>query len=63
MNFVRIFGKLSSGQQHNLNRGLRNFLNFSELKGSDPTYLNTLRKAIPQDITGCDLKVPLETKF
>jgi intergrase/recombinase len=63
MDVVRIFAKLSSGQQHNLSRGLRNFFNFSELKGSDPTYLNTLRKAIPKDITNCDLKVPLKSEI
>jgi hypothetical protein len=33
MDVVRIFSKLSVGQQHNLSRALRTFLNFAELKG------------------------------
>jgi hypothetical protein len=49
MDVIRIFSKLTAGQQHNLNRAIRNFLNFHELRGVNANYLNTLRKAIPQD--------------
>ena len=63
MDIVRIFAKLSQGQQHNLNRAMRAFLNFQELKGVAPDYLNALRKAIPQDCVGVDLKVPMESEI
>jgi len=63
MDIIRIFAKLSQGQQHNLNRAMRAFLNFLELKGVDNSYLNSLRKAIPQDIVGVDLKFPVESEI
>ena len=63
MDIVRIFSKLTQGQAHNLNRGFRNFLNFQELKGVSPDYLNSLRKAIPRDTRGYDLNVPDETQI
>jgi intergrase/recombinase len=63
MDVVRIFAKLTQGQQHNLNRALRAFLNFAELKGVDSNYLNSLRKGIPQDVIGCDLYVPTEAEI
>jgi intergrase/recombinase len=58
-----MFSKLSLGQAHNLNRALRSFLNFAELKGYRTEWLNTLRKAIPKDIRGYDLKVPEEKQI
>jgi len=61
MDIVRMFSTLTVGQQHNLNRGMRAFLNFSELKGVNSDYLNLLRKAIPQDNVGVDLYVPVES--
>jgi intergrase/recombinase len=63
MDIVSIFAKLTQGQQHNLNRAIRALLNFMELKGVDNAYLNALRKAIPQDIVGVDLKVPVESEI
>jgi len=63
MDVVRIFAKLSQGQQHNLNRAIRALFNFLELKGIEKTYLDSLRKAIPQDITGVDLRVPVESEI
>ena len=63
MDLMRIFAKLTQGQAHHLNRGIRNLLNFMELKGVNPDYLNALRKAIPQDITGYDLNVPSESEI
>jgi intergrase/recombinase len=63
MDVVRIFSKLSVGQQHNLSRALRTFLNFAELKGVSVDYLNSLRKAIPKDRVGADLNVPTESEI
>jgi intergrase/recombinase len=63
MDVIRIFSKLTAGQAHNLNRALRNFLNFYELKGVNTDYLNSLRKAIPQDTRGYDLNVPDENQI
>jgi len=60
MDIIRIFAKLSQGQQHHLNRAMRALLNFAEIKGVNASYLNALRKAIPQDIVGVDLRVPVE---
>jgi hypothetical protein len=59
MDIVRIFAKLSQGQQHHLNRAMRALLNFAEIKGVNAAYLKALRKAIPQDIVGVD-RVPVE---
>jgi intergrase/recombinase len=63
MDVVRAFAGLTSGQQHNLNRAVRNLLNFAELKGADPDCLNALRKAIPKEVCGCDLNVPSEEEI
>jgi intergrase/recombinase len=63
MDVVRIFSKLSVGQQHNLSRALRKFLNFAELKGVSVESLNSLRKAIPKDRIGADLNVPTESEI
>jgi hypothetical protein len=43
---------LTQGQQHNLNRALRVLFNFYEIEGIPESYLNALRKAIPQDNIG-----------
>ena len=58
MDIVRVFSGLSEGQKHNLNRGLRNLFNFLEAQGWSRGYLNLLRKNIPKDKTGIDLRVP-----
>ena len=63
MDVVKIFSKLTVGQQHNLSRALRTFLNFVELKGINVEYLNSLRKAIPKDRVGADLNVPTESEI
>ena len=63
MDVVRIFAWLTSGQQHNLNRAVRNFLNFAELKGVNDDYLNSLRKAIPKEVAGFNLNVPSEEEI
>ena len=58
MDILRMFSILTPGQQHNLNRGLRNLFNFLESQGFSEGYLNILRKNIPKDETGIDLKIP-----
>jgi intergrase/recombinase len=63
MDVVRMFSGLTSGQQHNLNRAVRNFLNFHELKGANVDYLNSLRKAIPKEVATFDLNVPSEEEI
>ena len=63
MDVVRMFSGLTSGQQHNLNRAVRNFLNFHELKGVNADYLNSLRKAIPKEVATFDLNVPSEEEI
>jgi len=63
MDVIRIFSKLTAGQAHNLNRALRNFLNFHELMGVNTGFLSALRKAIPQDTRGYDLNVPDENQI
>jgi intergrase/recombinase len=63
MDVVRMFSGLTSGQRHNLNRAVRNFLNFHELKGVNADYLNSLRKAIPKEVATFDLNVPSEEEI
>jgi len=63
MEVITLFNPLSIGQQHHLNRALRALFNFCEIIGFDKTYLDTLRKAIPKDQIGIDLKVPEEIEI
>jgi len=63
MDVVRLFNPLSIGQQHHLNRALRALFNLCELLGFDRDSLDSLRKAIPKDQIGIDLKVPEETEI
>jgi intergrase/recombinase len=58
MDVLTVFSKLTSGQQHNLSRGMRNLFNFLEAQGFNKDYLDTLRKNIPKDEIGFDVKVP-----
>jgi intergrase/recombinase len=60
MEVIRLFNGLSVGQQHHLNRALRAFFNFLEVMGFDKSWLDGLRKAIPKDRIGIDIKVPEE---
>jgi len=60
MDVVNAFHGLTSGQQHNLNRGIRNLFKFLEAQGFNKEYLDVLRKNIPKDITGIDVKIPSE---
>jgi intergrase/recombinase len=63
MDVVKIFSKLTVGQQHNLSRALRAFLNFAELKGVSVEFLDSFRKAIPKDRLGVDLYVPNKSEI
>jgi len=57
---MTLFSPLTIGQQHHLNRALRALFNFCEIMGFDRAWLDGLRKAIPKDQIGIDLKVPEE---
>jgi intergrase/recombinase len=46
-----------------LNRALRVLFNFYEIEGIPEGYLNALRKAIPQDNIGVDLRIPTEQEI
>ena len=63
MDIIRICSNLSNGQQHNLNRALSALIKFFEIKGYDMDFLNSLRKAIPRDNIGVDLKIPSEQEI
>ncbi len=60
MDVIRLFSGLSIGQQHHLNRALRAFFNFLEITGFSRDWLDRLRKAIPKDQIGIDIRVPEE---
>ena len=57
---IRVFNGLSAGQQHHLNRALRALFNYAEIMGSSKDWLDPLRKAIPKDKIGIDLRIPSE---
>ncbi|HEX68881.1 MAG TPA: hypothetical protein ENG10_01120 [Candidatus Bathyarchaeota archaeon] len=63
MDILRIFSGLTKGQQHNLSRGLRNLFNFLEMQGFNKNYLDILRKNIPKDEVGFDLRIPSELEI
>jgi len=64
MDIIAIYSKLSYGQQHNLNRALAALFKFHEIKGELPIeFLNSLRKALPRDNIGVDLKIPTEQEM
>jgi len=55
---LSIFSRLTVGQQHNLSRGIRNLFNFLEAQGFDKGWLDVLRRNVPKDEVGFDLKIP-----
>jgi len=63
MDVAEVFTGLTSGQRHQLNRGVRALFNFCELMGVDKVCLDALRKAIPKDEVGYDLKIPTEQQI
>ena len=56
----RVFNGLSAGQQHHLNRALRALFNYAEIMGLHKDWLDPMRKAIPKDRIGIDLRIPSE---
>jgi intergrase/recombinase len=61
LDVMRVFAPLSRGQRHQLIRGMRAWFNYLELSGqASEWFLNLLRKAVPKDESGIDLKVPTE---
>lgn len=60
MDVVRIFSRLTDGQQYNLSRGPRSLFNFLEYQGFDRGYRDVLRKNIPKDDGGFDANIPSE---
>jgi len=63
MDIARIFSPLTHGQKHNLNRALRALLNFLESQGFNTEILTALKRNIPKDSVGIDLKIPSEDKI
>ncbi len=63
MDVLRLFKGLSVGQSHQLNRALRAFFNFLEILGFDEGWLYHLRKAIPKDQIGIDIRIPEEGRI
>jgi len=60
---LRVFNGLSAGQQHHLNRALRALFNYAEIMGSGKGWLDSMRKAIPKDKIGIDLRIPSEDEI
>jgi len=61
---MRLFKDLTVGQAHHLNRALRAWFNYLEItRQASKEYLDVLRKAIPKDGVGVDIKVPSEKEI
>jgi len=63
---MKMFSGLSVGQRHHLNRALRAWLKCLEINqpnGQFKEFLDGLRKAIPKDEIGVDIKIPEETQI
>jgi intergrase/recombinase len=60
LDVVKAFAGLTNGQQHCLNRAVKAFLNFLELMGYSEDWLDSLRRAVPKDEIGADLRIPSE---
>ncbi len=66
MDVMKIFSPLTVGQRHHLNRGMRAWFKCLEINKPDDQFkefLDSLRKAIPKDETGIDIKVPEEEQI
>jgi len=63
LDVVRLFQGLSPGQKHCLLYSLRNLFNYAELVGFKPTFVNSLRKALPKDSRFVDSYVPTEKRI
>jgi len=63
---MRIFSPLTVGQRHHLNRAMRAWFKCLEINmpnGQFKEFLDGLRKAIPKDETGIDIKVAEEEQI
>jgi len=63
LDVVRLFQGLSPGQKHCLLYSLRNLFNYAELVRFKPTFVNSLRKALPKDSRFVDSYVPTEKRI
>ena len=66
MDVMKLFSPLSVGQRHHLNRAMRAWFKCLEINtpnGRFKEFLDGLRKAIPKDEVGIDIKVPEEKQI
>jgi intergrase/recombinase len=66
MDVMRLFSPLTAGQRHHLNRAMRAWFKCLEINrpnGQFKEFLDGLRKAIPKDEVGIDIKVPEEEQI
>ena len=66
MDVMKLFSPLTAGQRHHLNRAMRAWFKCLEINhpnGQFKEFLDGLRKAIPKDETGIDIKVPEEEQI
>jgi len=63
MDVMKLFSPLTAGQRHHLNRAMRAWFRCLEINRPDrqfKEFLDSLRRAIPKDEVGIDIKVPEE---
>ncbi|MEM3875416.1 MAG: integrase [Candidatus Bathyarchaeia archaeon] len=66
LDVMRLFSPLTVGQRHHLNRAMRAWFKCLEINrpnGQFKEFLDSLRKAIPKDEVGIDIKVPEEEQI
>ncbi|MBS7636847.1 hypothetical protein KEJ37_05895 [Candidatus Bathyarchaeota archaeon] len=66
LDVMRLFSPLTVGQRHHLNRALRAWFKCLEINMPDgrfKEFLDSLRKVIPKDEVGIDVKVPEEEQI
>ncbi len=57
MDVIRVFEDLTVGQRHHMIRAIRNLFNFCEAQGYSRDWLDMLRRNLPKDEVGIDLKI------
>jgi intergrase/recombinase len=66
LDVMRMFSPLTAGQRHHLNRAMRAWFKCLEINKPNrefKEFLDSLRKAIPKDDVGIDIKVPDEQQI
>lgn len=58
MDVSRVFKGLTVGRRHHMIRAIRNLFNFCEAQGYSRDWLDMLRRNLPKDEVGIDLKIP-----